>query len=190
MSNNQELIDTFSRIFAGYCGFLIVCTFIFNPMVLFICVRSRKLSGASTFKLLAFSAVNDILSCLIWNQESFKTMLFNVPPGWLNINYCRWLSVFLQFTTLEFAAWMLVSISLDRILSMIIKKWSKYYFGGFRPYLYGAFLAFVIIALNFNEVFTGGYTYDDNGTQVVVCFNNPDGQIPWYSLMSKVRKLL
>ena len=182
----MSIIDTFTKITAIINGILIICAFILNPMVLFICLKSRKLRAKSTFKLLAFSSINDILSCLGWNQESFTTTIFNYATASLNLTYCRLISVFLQFTTVQFAAWMLVSISFDRFLSLTVKRWNRYYFSGYRPYIYASILASFMIGLNINEVFTGGYSYFDNDTEIVVCWSNPPDQFQWYNLMSKV----
>lgn len=186
--SNLEVIDIFTKIFAIYNLVLVVATFILNPLVLFICVRSKKLRSTSTFKLLAFSSINDILVCLAWNQECFTNTFFNLYYYFRSLFYCRWISVFLQFTTLEIESWMLVSISLDRFLSLAVKKWSKHYFNGARPFIYSALLTFVIVAINFNEVFLSGFSYEVNGTEVVVCYQTPPGQsIDWYHIMSQVQ---
>lgn len=183
---DQNVYNIFSKIFASYSLFLCICALIFNPLVLFICLKSRRLRSTSTFKLLAFSSINDLLSCMGWNQEDFVTTVLNYSTSYLNLDYCRWVSMFLQYSTLEYASWMLVSISLDRLLSMTIKKWSKVYFAGVRPIIYAAVLAFVILAINFNEVFTGGYMFTDGDTSFVICYQTDPNLFDWFNLMSQV----
>lgn len=188
--SSQEVIDTLTKVFGSYNLLLIVATFILNPFVLFVCLKSKALRSSSTFKLLAFSSLNDIIVCLIWNQESFTNAFFNAQFYVESLFYCRWISVFLQYTTLLIESWMLVSISLDRLLSLTIKNWSKKYFRGARPYLYAVFLTSFMIALNFNEIFLGGYSVTVNGTVIVVCYQSPpDQSINWYYVMSQVKKL-
>ena len=116
-----------TKTFSIYNLFLVICTFILNPAILFICLKSKKLRSTSTFKLIAFGAINDILVCLGWNLQCFMNAYFDLQPYFKNLFYCRWISVFLQFTTLEIESWILVSISFDRILSLSFKKWSNYY---------------------------------------------------------------
>lgn len=185
--SNLEVIAIFKKIFATYNLFLLIVTFILNPLVFLICVKSQKLRSTSTFKLLAFSSINDILVCIAWNFECFTNAFFSLEYYYRSLFYCRWISVFLQFTTLEIESWMLVSISLDRFLSLSVKKWSKHYFNGARPFIYSALLTFVIVAINFNEVFLSGFSYEVNGTEIVVCYQTPPEQsINWYYIMSQV----
>ena len=185
--SNQYVIDIFSKIFACYSLLLIICAVILNPLIVFVILRSKKLRSTSTFKLLIFSSINDLLSLLEWNQEDFTMTMLNYSAPFTNIHYCRIVSIFLQYSTLMYGSWMLVSVSLDRLLSMMIKRWRKHYFSGARPYIYSVVLALVIIAINFNEIFTGGYVYEYEGTEVVVCYESDPNYFDWISLMSQVR---
>lgn len=179
--------DTLNKIFSIYNLLLIVCAFILNPFILYICLKSKKLRSSSTFKLLAFGAINDLLTCLGWNQECFVNAFWDLHLYYKNLFYCEWISVFLQYTTLEIESWLLVSISLDRFLSLCFKKWSKHYFAGNRPFIYAAVLALLIIALNFNEVFLSGYIITEDGVQMVMCYETPPGNsIDWYRIMTQV----
>lgn len=181
------LADVFSKILAVYTLILIVASVILNPLVLFICLKSKKLRSTNTFKLLAFAAINDLLVCLAWDQESFTNTFFQLYPYFKSLFYCRWISVFLQFTTNEIESWMLVSISLDRLLSLSFKKWNTHFFNGLKPFIFASGLAFVIAAINFIEGFTSGFSYFDNGTEVVVCFvTPPEFSIDWYTIMEQV----
>lgn len=183
----SELANTFTKVFGVYNLFLIICTFVFNPCIIYICLKSKKLRSNSTFKLIAFGAVNDILVCLGWNQECFVNGFFDLHFYFKNLFYCRWISVFLQFTTLEIESWLIVSISLDRFLSLTIKKWSKNYFVGKWPFIYAVVLSLFIIALNFNEVFLSGFSINVNGTELVICYTTPPGNsIDWYHVMTQV----
>lgn len=188
--SEQSWIDLFSKIFSCYGIFLIVVAAVFNPFVTFICIRSRKLRSTSTFKLLAFSAINDLISLLGWNQEGFAMSMFGYAASYINLSYCRWISVFLQYCTLEYTSWMLVSISLDRLLSIMVKKWTKKYFAGYRPVIYAVSLAFLILALNFNEIFTSGYIHAQNGTYSVNCYETDPNSFDWYDFMQQVENLI
>ena len=185
--DGHQLIDLFTKIFSTYNLFLILASFILNPLVLFICLKSKKLRSTSTFQLLAFSSLNDTLSVIGWNQESFTNAFFALYPYSRSLAYCRFVSVFIQFSSLELESWMLFSISFDRLLSLMIKKWSKHYFGGIRPLIFATALAIFIWSINFISLFTGGFSYTSNGTEIVQCFQTPPGfAIDWYHIMSQV----
>ena len=184
--DNSDLITLFTKITASFNLLLMVGSSILNPMVFYICTRSKRLRSTSTFKILAISSLNDFFCNLPWNQEAFTNSFFDLQSPFRSLFYCRWISVFLQFSSFEFTSWLMVSISLDRLLSMTFKKWSKTVFVGVKPVIYSGILAFIILAINFHEVFTSGYNFDLNGTEIIVCYDNPPGEFPSYVTMSQV----
>ena len=185
--SNSIVIETFSKIFAILNLILIVASFILNPLVLYICIKSKKLRTISTFKMLAFSSVNGMLTVIGWSQESFTNAFFSLYPYTRSLWYCRLITIFLQFSTLEYQSWMLVSISLDRLLWMTVRPWRKHYFNGFKPIIYSSFLAIFILAINSNQLFYGGNKVDVNGTAVIVCNESPtDQSTDWYKITSQV----
>ena len=188
--NDPNLIDIFAKIFGCYCLFTTVAAVILNQLVLYICLKSKQLRSKSTFKMLALSSINDMISCISWNQEDFTVSVLNYFTAKKNLIYCKWISVFLQFTTIELESWILLSISTDRLLSMLVKNWSKSYFSGYRPYFYIVFLHLVIAGVNFHEVFTVGYSDYDNATdtEVVKCYaTHPYYDFDWYGFASQVK---
>lgn len=184
--DSQSLIFLFTKISSIFNLLLMVSSSLLNPLVFLICVKSKRLRSTSTFKLLAVSSINDFFCNLPWNQEAFTNSFFDFQSPFRSLFYCRWISVFLQFSSFEFTSWLLVSVSVDRLLSMTIKPWSKTMFNGSKPVIYAIVLAFIILAINFHEVFTAGYSFVVNGTEIVVCYSNPPGEYPWYVTMSQV----
>ena len=186
---NQTVIDTVAKIFAYVCITETVTAILLNPLVLIICLKSKRLRSTSTFKILAVSAVNDMLVCLPWNQENFCNTILNYYLSYQVLFVCRWISVFLQYTTFNIQSWILLSISVDRLLSMVVKRWSKFHFSGYRPYIYSVSLCVFMAAVNFHEVFTSGYSYYDNDTQseVVICYaSDPSYNYDWYVFAAQV----
>jgi len=115
--------------------------------------------------------------------------MFNYEPVNDSVFYCKWISIFLQFTTMTIESWLLLSISVDRLLAMTLKKWTKFYFNGYRPYLFAVLLCLTMAAINLFEVFTIGYSYFNNQTQTVayVCHGtNPSLGYDWYSFSIQV----
>ena len=188
-STSNLIVDSVSKIFSIYGLIETVVSIISNLLVIIIILKSQKLRTTSTFKILAVSAINDMLVCLPWNLEMFLYTIFNYGIVYENIFYCKWLANFLQFTTLSIESWLLLSISVDRLLSLKVRKWSRFYFSGFRPYIFGILLCFSIAGINFFEVFTNGYTYFDNETQteIFVCYaSDPSLGYDWYTFSIQV----
>ena len=187
---NQKLIEIVSKLFATICLIEIISAFILNPLVLFICLKSKRLRSTSTFKLLAVNAINDILICYPWNQENFAITFFDYFTSNKSLIYCRLVTVFLQTVTLNIETWILLSISIDRLLTMVVKNWKKVYFSGYRPYIYSGVLCLLIAGINFHSVFTVGYSYYNNDTQkeMVLCYiTNPEyNSINWFDFNGQV----
>ena len=193
MDPNQAIIDTISKIFASVCIIETVSGIILNPLFLIIYLKSKRLKSSSTFKIFAVSAINDMLVGIPWNQENFFSAMFNYSASYSSVYYCRWIANFFQYTTLTIETWIVLSISVDRLLSMVVRKWSKFYFGGNRPYIFTVLLCFLISAINFHLIFTGGYTRFDNetNTERVICFaSDPSLNYDWYSFAAKVSLLI
>lgn len=185
-----QLIDIFTKIFSILNLILILISLILNSLLLLICVRSKKLRSKSTFKLFAFSSVNDIIVCFTWNLTDFISSFFYWTPYNESLFFCRFLDIYLQYSATSFISWHLVSVSLDRLLSMIIRGWHSIYFNGIRPIIFSACLAFVILALYFNQLFTFGGIFNINGTEQVICYTSAYLDIDWFLINSQVNIFL
>lgn len=184
---DANVISIVGKIMGSWSLLLIVFGVVLNILVFLVIMKSKKLRSFSTFQLLAVGAINDLITSLAWNQENFTDTFFNFKSYYRSLFYCEVISVFLEFSTLTFESWMLVSISLDRYLSLRVKKWTKEYFGGVRPVIWSLIMALIIIAINFRSIFNSGYVLNINGTEKIVCFENPpDDPDPWYQTMDKV----
>ena len=184
--SNQEAIDVLTKIFSIYNLLLIVVSVVFNPIVLFICLKSKQLRSTSTFKILVINSINDIWVCLPWNFESFM-LNFNVTPYLTSLFYCKWISIYLQVVSLYIESWLLLSVSLDRLLSLSINKWSRSIFVNNRPYIFSGCLVMICILINLSRPILLGYSYSSNGTEVVDCYQNrPDINIDWANISAQV----
>lgn len=186
MANLSFPFDIIVKIFSVWSLSLIFISFILNILVCFICVRSKDLRSKSTFKLLAFGAINDLFCCISWNLEIFTNRFFNLELYYRNLFYCKVFSVFLQYTALNYSSWNTVSVSLDRAVGLCWSSWNRKYFAGNRPIFYSILMAVIMIAINFNAIFTGGHSYMQNGTEVIVCYEESDGNSVWYNIIAQV----
>lgn len=180
---NYEL---YQKIFASYSLLLVIFGSILNPIICYICLSKKKLRGVSTFKFLAIVSISDTFCLYMWNLEHFIDVFFHFELVTKSLFYCRFINIFLQYLTLQFSSWMWTSICLDRFLSISIQRWSKSYFSGARPFLYSFIVGFLLIALNFNTIFTNGYSRVINGTEVIFCFASSENDYFWYKFMAQV----
>ena len=186
---NKNIIDTVSKVLSCLCIVETSAAIVLNPLVIIIILMSKRLRQISTFKILAVSAVNDMLVTISWNVEMFGYTMFNYIPSSNSIFFCRFFANFLGYTTLCIETWILLSISVDRLLSMTVKKWTKFYFKGYRPFIFAVLLFVFIGALNFQIIFTGVYIFYDNETQTEVyyCYmTDPSYGYDWYGFATKV----
>lgn len=186
---NKNIVDTVAKIFAYLCIIETAVAILLNPLVLIIILKSKRLRSTSTFQILAVSAVNDMLISLGWNIEFFVYTIYNYVPSFTYLFFCRGFVSFLAYTTLGIQSWILLSISVDRLLSMTVKKWTKFYFKGYRPFIFAVFLCLFIAGLNFHEVFTVGYSFfdTDSHSEIVMCYvTNPIYSYDWYTFANLV----
>ena len=188
-STQKSIIDTVSKIFSVYAIIETVVSIILNLLVIIIILKSERLRTTSTFKILVVSAVNDMLVCFPWNVSNFLYTMFNYVAMYRSAFICKWIFMFLQYTTFSIESWLLLSISVDRLLSLHVKKWSKFYFNGLRPYIFAVLLCLTMAAINLFEVFTIGYSYFNNQTQTetFVCHGtDPSLGYDWYTFSIQV----
>ncbi|CAF0713623.1 unnamed protein product [Brachionus calyciflorus] len=87
------------------------------------------------------------------------TSLFNVDFLNINVYECK-ISMFVQFTSLEICAWILVLISLEQYLCVKVQHWRTIHFKTKRAHITVLFLVLFFIALHFNIFFTFGFEVD------------------------------
>ena len=186
--SNLEAVSILAKISSGYNLILVIAPIILNPIVLFICLKSKKLRSISTFKILTVNSIIDILVCLPWNFENFAAN-FKFYPGYLSLFYCQWITIYLQSTTIQIESWLILSISVDRLLSLSFNKWSKSIFINSRPYIYCACLILFFLVFNIPRGYFGGYSVVEDGTESIFCYVTPPGNsIDWVKIESEVNK--
>lgn len=185
---NQNLLIVFNRIFATWALILLICGIIFNTLVCYIClVKSKKLRSISTFQFLIIGAINDMLMCFSWNFDCFTDVYFDLRPYMTSLIFCQYFEIFLQYTTISYASWLHVSISLDRVLSLSIAQWTNKYFKRQRPFIFSALLFAAISAIFSISLFKVSYSFkNENGTEIVVCYQDKDKSTFFYELINQV----
>ena len=76
---------------------------------------------------------------------------------------------------------------MDRYFIFKIKKWEKVYFTPKIAFTTGFILCLLIYSVNFNVIFTFGYQFASNGTQITQCFTTIPSTY-WMALWNQVKK--
>lgn len=183
------LVTVLERVMGIWGLILVITGLVFNTIVFLICVKSKELRSSSTFKLLAIAAINDGLSCFPWNFDDFTRLFFDYYAAESTTFYCGLFTIFFIYTTCTYASWLLVTISLDRVLSLNIQNWSTKYFNGRKPIYFAGILLLVMIGTYVIGIFKTSHTYrNENGTVKTACFEEDFGNTLVYDKLSEVRK--
>lgn len=181
---DQLLKDIIYKILGVYALFLTITGTVFNLIVFVICIRKR-LWRTTTFKFLAILSLNDVIGLYQWNLKHFISSFFLVNFNYTNLPWCR-ISIFLQYLSLQYSAWILVSISLDRFNSIVIQNWKKKYITHFIPLIYISVLGIVLATVNFHVLLTNGYSVWINGSEKVICYAMPDYDYSLFNIFGQV----
>ena len=91
---------------------------VFNLIITYISIKSK----ANSFCLLRYLALSDTLALYFWNLSHFSEAIFNINLENYSMFSCKF-GDWIQFSSLQASAWILVLISIDRYLIFRIKNW-------------------------------------------------------------------
>ena len=159
------MVDVFF-IFGIYKLLLIVAGSIGNLLIFIVCM---KLKDNTTFMIMRFLSVSDIITLYFWNLNQVADSLFNLDLLNYNLYYCKFLQ-FSQFTSLQISAWMLVLICFDRYLTISSISWKTKFTKANGGLKVGLAVVVLLAGLNFHCLFTFGHVEYVNGTEIVQCY--------------------
>lgn len=163
----NTLITLFQEILAYYGLILIIIGTLSNLINFFICFH---LSKNQTFIFLCYLSILNILIIYHWNADYILRFLFGID--WLNFSIlvCKLLN-FIQYSSSQSAAWILVLISAEQFMSVKIKLWRSNYYSARKAFWTAFSLTAVIFLINSNVLIFLGHQEIVNGTLVDFCFN-------------------
>ncbi|CAF0800937.1 unnamed protein product [Brachionus calyciflorus] len=182
------LYEILSRILGAYSLMLIILGTIFNFIIFYICSK-KPLRNISTFKFLSILALSDTICLYEWNLKHFTVAYFNIAYNFVYLSWCR-LELFLQYTFLQYSAWILVSIALDRLLSTLNNNWRNFYTTGNRIYYYLVFLIILLSGINSPILIRMGYYTFKNGTENLNCLATYENDFTLFNTMSGIHLYL
>jgi hypothetical protein len=104
----MALFEIIKKILGTYALLLTIIGTIGNALIFLICIK-KEMRRINTFKFLAFISISDLIALYEWNLKHFIAAFFGIDFNFMSLAWCR-LSLYLQYVTLQFSAWILVNI--------------------------------------------------------------------------------
>ncbi len=170
------MVDIFSFSIGIYALLLIFVGTIGNFLIFFTTFQINPKENNTTFIFLRFLAITDWITLFFFNLDSFTLPVYEIYLENISVVSCKWVD-FLQFASFQASAWLLVSLSLDRCLSVVFVNWHRLYFNKKRAYFVAAAVVIVDVLINIHILFTFGesdivFNDETNTTSVVSrCYN-------------------
>ncbi len=122
-------------------------------------------------------SVNDLISLTVWNLNHFLIVYFQFHPEFASEIWCK-IAVFTQYFSLEYSAWLLVLLTLDRYFH-VRNRINKPNFnrisrekGLKKTIALCLIVGSIIFILNSNLLILNGYTLVGNNTKQVICYRS------------------
>jgi hypothetical protein len=167
--------NKFYKALAVYSLFLVIFGTIGNLCTCFICMR-KSLRKTTCFVFLSFISIIDIFTLYTWNLSNFIVPFYGYFHENSNIIWCK-LSVFLQFFSLQSSAWLLVTMTVERYLSLVIKKWYSSYFNAKRAAIASCCVITLSFLFNGHLLIANGHFITVNNRTILKCYEGPYYQI-------------
>ena len=176
---DKQALQIYYHIMGMYDVFLALFGTLGNILVFIIAFRLRK---TTTFVFLIYLAVADSITLYWWNLDDFRFIYFGSSAQEGSVYGCKILNYF-QLTSMESSAWLLISLSIDRFLSVWLKSWKTKHFKSKQAFIASTCIVSFYALINFHIWFTYGYReYDQNGTYVDYCHSEV---VPTFQIMLK-----
>ncbi|CAF0789533.1 unnamed protein product [Brachionus calyciflorus] len=164
-----ETIDILNKCLGFLALLLFIFGFIGNTQTILVCKR-KALKNITTFKFLMAISTSDIFALSVWNMNLFLRAYFGIVQEYLSLTWCR-ISIFFQYSSLQFSVWVLVFLSIDRYLSVYYNGWRKLYSTPRNANIFILCLGFIISLLNCHLLILNGFDEIVNGTIIVKCYS-------------------
>ena len=174
------------QILAYYSLFLAIAGTIGNCLTFIICYRLRS---TTTFVFLMVSSIFDTTALYFWNVNQFTSTILDIDLQNLNKLSCKF-GMYVQFTSLQISAWLLVAMSIDRLMSVWISRWRISYFKKRQAIISSLTVLLLIMVINLNVPFTYSHDIVVNGTAKIQCFATSDPKTHWMQVWEMVSLII
>ena len=169
------MVDIFS-LAIGIYALLIAVIGTFGNLLIFITTLQVHGENNTSFVFLRFLSISDWITLFFFNLDSFSLPVYDVYLENISVASCKWVD-FLQFASFQSSAWLLVSLSFDRCLSVIFVNWHRVYFNAKRAMYFATVVVIVNVLINIHILFTFGavdIAYDNvtnTSSETYRCYN-------------------
>ena len=122
--------------------------------------------------------VVDTVALYFWNLSTYYLTYLGIAMGDLNIAICR-ASTFIQGSSLQSSAFLLVAIAIERYLSVVIKNWRSVIFKSKHAVITSVAIISLIFCGNVYLVGTLPYIIKSNSSILGDCTNTNE-YIQWH----------
>lgn len=155
----------YEQLLSYYALFLIIIGTLSNIISILIMLRRSMRAHAYTMYL-RILAISDTIILYQWNFDSFYRYNISKPPFFLDLDMhslviCRLLS-FLAFFSLQFSAWLLSLVSIDRAMTLYSLSWKNVMHKRKNIKISIAFIGILLFALNSHLLFLNGYKIENS----------------------------
>ena len=105
---DSSTVNTIALVLGAYSLIITVLGTLFNTLILCVCLQ-KNMREVNAFKFFAIISIVDTVALYEWNLGHFISAYYNIDYTYISLTWCR-LSTFMQYVSLEYSAWMLVSI--------------------------------------------------------------------------------
>ncbi|CAF0772754.1 unnamed protein product [Brachionus calyciflorus] len=154
----------------GIISLLLFVFGIIGNLLAYMVCRRKALKNISTFKFIMLICINDIFGISVWNLDIFLNAFFDFVHESLSWWWCK-ICVFLQYFCLQYSAWILVCLSVDRYLKVRINSWRKIYSTSKNTATISFIVGLLIFIVNSHLLILNGYSDNKNGTEIVRCYS-------------------
>lgn len=162
----SQIFTTLNQILGIHAAIMMPIGTFLNLFSFFICFRIKN---NTTFIFLRFFAIANVFTLFWWNLNNFLNVFISLNLLTAGLWLCK-VGNFVQFASLQIAAWFLVLISVDGVMSVYFTHWKTIYFKPKRAYLASGAVILLFLLINSNILFLFGYEANLNGTHLMFCF--------------------
>lgn len=133
----------------------------------------------ATFQLYAFYTVSELIGLYPWNMTNIINYYFELNLEYTSKFLCHFIS-YVQYCSFEISSWILVVISIDRLVFVKWAGWHKRHINSKKVYLVALILVAFFCAWNLPFALNNGYIAEislnnSNETSLkLICHSNPN----------------
>ena len=104
---NSNTILNVTKVLGVFALIITIVGTLLNGLIFYVCLR-KKLRKVNAFKFFAMISITDIIALYEFNLKHFIVPFYGIDYNYISLTWCR-ISIFIQYVSLQYSAWLLVS---------------------------------------------------------------------------------